>query len=47
MHPWNTDASVFEQDDVTTWQGLELVSLAALAAPNLFFAVVGIVLPLN
>lgn len=27
-HPLNTDASVFERDDVTTWQGLRLVSLA-------------------
>lgn len=43
LHPLNTDASVFEQDDVTTWQGLRLVSQAGLGALNLFFALVGIV----
>lgn len=45
-HPLNTDAPVFEQDDVTTWRGLGPVSLAGLAAFNLFSALVGIVLPL-
>lgn len=42
----NTDAPVFEQYDVTTWEGLGPVSLAGLAAFNLFSALVGIVLPL-